>query len=76
MHVLNTIHSLFYASLKLSLVDFNQREGDATQLHQQHLRIFQAILAQDADRARSAMLDHLSAVDTKIEKILREGLSG
>lgn len=72
VHVLNTIHNLFYASLRMSLVDFNEREGDAGQLHRQHETIFQAIVAGDPEQARTAMLDHLSVVDTKIDKILRE----
>lgn len=75
IHVLTSIHSLFYASLRLSLVDFNQREGDVQLLYRQHHAVFQAIADHDPERARLAMLEHLSVVDTKIDKILNEGLS-
>ncbi len=73
IHVLTSIHSLFYTSLRLSLVDFNQREGDVQLLCRQHQSIYAAIADHDAERARLMMLEHLSAVDTKIDKILNAG---
>jgi GntR family transcriptional regulator, transcriptional repressor for pyruvate dehydrogenase complex len=73
VHVLTSIHALYYTSLRLSLVDFNQREGDAQLLYRQHHAIFEAIAAHDPERARLAMLEHLSVVDVKIDKILNAG---
>jgi len=74
VHVLTSIHALYYTSLRLALIDFNQREGDAQLLYRQHLAIFQAIADHDPERARLAMLEHLSVVDTKIDKILHASL--
>jgi GntR family transcriptional regulator, transcriptional repressor for pyruvate dehydrogenase complex len=74
VHVLTSIHALYYTSLRLALIDFNQREGDVQLLYRQHLDIFQAIDHHDPERARLAMLKHLSVVDDKIDKILNASL--
>ncbi|TKH03248.1 FadR family transcriptional regulator [Peribacillus simplex] len=42
------------------------------QLYQQHVRIYDAILAQDEDGARSAMLFHLQSVEESLERVIQK----
>ncbi|MFA1711854.1 FadR/GntR family transcriptional regulator [Peribacillus frigoritolerans] len=42
------------------------------QLYQQHVRIFDAIVAQDEDGARSAMLFHLQSVEESLDRVIKK----
>ncbi|MBX9954565.1 FadR family transcriptional regulator [Peribacillus simplex] len=42
------------------------------QLYQQHVRIYDAIVAQDEDGARSAMLFHLQSVEESLERVIQK----
>lgn len=42
------------------------------QLYQQHVRIYEAILAQDEDGARSAMLFHLQSVEESLDRVIQK----
>jgi GntR family transcriptional repressor for pyruvate dehydrogenase complex len=42
------------------------------QLYQQHVRIYDAILAQDEDGARSAMLFHLQSVEESLDRVIQK----
>ena len=42
------------------------------QLDQQHVRIYDAILAQDEDGARSAMLFHLQSVEESLDRVIQK----
>lgn len=41
------------------------------QLYQQHVRIYDAIVAQDEDGARSAMLFHLQSVEESLDRVIQ-----
>jgi GntR family transcriptional repressor for pyruvate dehydrogenase complex len=71
LHVLNTIHTLFHASVRVTLAEFNQREGEIELLLHQHRTIFEAIARRDPEGARGAMLTHLALVEEKMASILR-----
>ncbi len=71
LHVLNTIHSLFHASVRVTLAEFNQREGEIELLLQQHRSIFDAIAQRNPEGARKAMLAHLALVEQKMASILQ-----
>ncbi len=42
------------------------------QLYQQHVRIHDAIVAQDEDGARSAMLFHLQSVEESLDRVIQK----
>ncbi|MEE3953706.1 FadR/GntR family transcriptional regulator [Peribacillus frigoritolerans] len=42
------------------------------QLYQQHVRIYDAIVAQDEDEARSAMLFHLQSVEESLDRVIQK----
>ncbi|MDM5285711.1 FadR/GntR family transcriptional regulator [Peribacillus castrilensis] len=42
------------------------------QLYQQHVRIYDAIVAQDEDGARSAMLFHLQSVEESLDRVIKK----
>ncbi|MCY8937627.1 FadR family transcriptional regulator [Peribacillus frigoritolerans] len=42
------------------------------QLYQQHVRIYDAIAAQDEDGARSAMLFHLQSVEESLDRVIQK----
>ncbi|MBL3641232.1 FadR family transcriptional regulator [Bacillus sp. RHFB] len=42
------------------------------QLYQQHVRIYDAIAAQDEDEARSAMLFHLQSVEESLDRVIQK----
>lgn len=42
------------------------------ELYQQHVRIYDAIVAQDEDEARSAMLFHLQSVEESLDRVIQK----
>ncbi len=72
LHVLNTIHSLFHATIQVALMEFYRKEGYVDKLRQQHRAILEGIAARDPEGSRQAMLDHLTMVEEKMAQILQE----
>ncbi|MFA5517247.1 MAG: FadR/GntR family transcriptional regulator [Desulfuromonadales bacterium] len=66
VHVLNTIHSLFHATIQVALTEFYRKAEYVEILRHQHREIFESIAAHDPERARRAMMAHLSMVEEKM----------
>ena len=66
LHVLNTIHGLFEATIHVTLSEFYRRQGYLEPLLEQHRCIYQAIASRDPQLARQAMMDHLEFVEEKM----------
>ncbi len=72
LHVLNTIHDLFHKTVQVALTQFYRKEGMVELLHAQHQEIFAGIANRDPDRARAAMMTHLSLVEEKMSQLLSD----
>ncbi len=72
LHVLNTVHSLFHATIQVALMEFYRKEGYVAVLLNQHRRILDAIAQRDAEGARQAMTEHLVLVEEKMHQILKD----
>jgi len=70
LHLLDTIHGLYHATIQIALMEFYQRKGYIEILLDQHRSIFNAISSRDPDGARQAMMIHLEFVLEKMN-ILR-----
>ena len=73
MHVLDTIHSLFHATIQVALMEFYQKEGHIALLLKHHREILEAIAAHDPELARKKMETHLRMVEEKMATLLKEG---
>jgi len=71
IHVLNTVHNLFIATIELALQQFYNSRPEYTQiLLGQHQIIYDKIADGDAEGARKAMIEHLQWVQKKLPRIL------
>ena len=70
MHVLDSIHSLFHATIQVALMEFYQQEGHVQLLLAHHHDIMEAIAAHDPELARSKMVEHLAMVEEKMAQLL------
>ena len=70
MHVLDSIHSLFHATIQVALMEFYQQEGHIQLLLAHHHDIMEAIAAHDAELARCKMVEHLAMVEEKMAQLL------
>ena len=70
MHVLDSIHSLFHATIQVALMEFYQQEGHVQLLLTHHHDIMEAIAAHDPERARKKMMEHLAMVEEKMAQLL------
>ncbi|PLX92136.1 MAG: FadR family transcriptional regulator [Desulfuromonas sp.] len=70
IHLLDTIHSLFHATIQTALVEFYSKNGYREKLLAQHKEILDAISERDPERARQSMLDHLALVEEKMAQLL------
>lgn len=70
VHVLNTIHTLFHATIMTALSEFYTREGYIEKLLVQHRAIVEAIARRDPEGARQAMADHLVMVEKKMAQFM------
>jgi GntR family transcriptional repressor for pyruvate dehydrogenase complex len=70
MHVLDSIHSLFHATIQVALMEFYQQEGHIQLLLTHHHDIMEAIAAHDPELARSKMVEHLAMVEEKMAQLL------
>ncbi len=73
VHVLNTIHSVFHATIQVALTEFYRKEGYLDLLLTQHREILEAIADHDPERAREKMMIHLSLVEEKLAQMLGNG---
>jgi GntR family transcriptional repressor for pyruvate dehydrogenase complex len=70
MHVLDSIHSLFHATIQVALMEFYQQEGHVQLLLTHHHDIMEAIAAHDPELARKKMMEHLTMVEEKMAQLL------
>jgi len=70
MHVLDSIHSLFHATIQVALMEFYQQEGHVQLLLTHHHDIMEAIAAHDPESARKKMMEHLAMVEEKMAQLL------
>jgi GntR family transcriptional repressor for pyruvate dehydrogenase complex len=71
MHVLDSVHSLFHATIQVALVEFYRQPGHVDKLLSQHREILEAIAARDPERARRKMMEHLALVEEKMTQRLQ-----
>lgn len=71
MHVLDSIHSLFHATIQVALMEFYRQQGHIEILLIQHREILDAIAAHDPERARQKMMIHLTMVEEKMAELLQ-----
>ena len=70
MHVLDSIHSLFHATIQVALMEFCRQEGHVQLLLAHHHDIMEAIAAHDPELARRKMVEHLAMVEEKMAQLL------
>jgi len=70
MHVLDSIHSLFHATIQVALMEFYQQEGHVQLLLTHHHDIMEAIAAHDVELASKKMMEHLAMVEEKMAQLL------
>jgi GntR family transcriptional repressor for pyruvate dehydrogenase complex len=70
MHVLDSVHSLFTATIQVALMEFYRQEGHIQLLLDQHRGIMQAIADKDPELARQEMMEHLQMVEEKMAQLL------
>ena len=70
MHVLDSIHSLFHATIQVALMEFYKQEGHVRLLLDHHHDIMEAIAAHDPELARRKMMEHLAMVEEKMSQLL------
>jgi len=71
VHVLNTVHGLFLATIELALHKFYSSRPEFIRiLLGQHQAIYDNIAARDAEGARTAMAEHLQWVQKKLPSIV------
>ena len=72
MHVLDSIHSIFHATIQVALMEFYQQEGHLQKLLTHHREIMEAIAAHEPELARQKMMEHLALVEEKMAQLLNE----
>jgi len=70
MHVLDSIHSIFNATIQVALMEFYQQEGHIELLLTQHREIMDAIIEHNPELARQRMMTHLTLVEEKMAQLL------
>ena len=71
MHVLDSIHTLFHATIQVALMEFYRQQGHIEKLLTQHREIMEAIAAHDPELARQKMMTHLALVEDKMAELLK-----
>lgn len=72
MHVLDSIHSLFHATIQVALMEFYRQQGHIEKLLIQHHEILEAIAAHEPELARQKMMAHLTMVEEKMTELLKK----
>lgn len=70
MHLLDSIHSLFHATIQVALTEFYQQEEYLEKLLSHHRDILNAIETRKPEHARQKMMEHLSMVEEKMTELL------
>jgi GntR family transcriptional repressor for pyruvate dehydrogenase complex len=71
MHVLNSVHTLFYATIQVALMEFYRQQDTIQTLRDQHAEVLTAIAAHDPELAREKMMIHLAMVEKKMTELLK-----
>jgi GntR family transcriptional repressor for pyruvate dehydrogenase complex len=71
VHILDTIQTLFQATIMVALSEFYSKEGYIELLLNHHREIMEAIAARDPERARDKMMEHLTLVEEKLALFLQ-----
>ncbi len=71
MHVLDSVHTLFHATIQVALMEFYRQQGHIEKLLVQHREILEAIAAHDPELARQKMMEHLAMVEEKMTELLQ-----
>ena len=69
MHVLRSIHTLFQATIRITLSEFYRQDGFIEMLQTQHSGITKAIAGRKPALARERMLEHLRTVEQKMAEL-------
>ncbi len=72
MHVLDSVHTLFHATIQVALMEFYRQQGHIEKLLTQHREIMEAIAAHDPELARQKMMVHLAMVEEKMTELLQK----
>jgi len=72
MHVLDSVHSLFHATIQVALVEFYRQKGHIRLLLEHHRAIMDAIAARQPEVARQKMMEHLQMVEEKMAQLLSD----
>lgn len=72
MHVLDSVHTLFNATIQVALMEFYQQQGHIQLLLTHHREIMEAIAARKPELARQKMMEHLTMVEEKMAQLLNE----
>ncbi len=75
VHILDTIQTLFQATIMVALSEFYSKEGYIELLLNHHREIMEAIAARDPELARDKMMEHLTLVDEKLALFLQRDKS-
>ncbi len=70
MHVLDSIHSIFSATIQVALMEFYQQQGHIKLLLTHHREIMEAIANRQPELARQKMMEHLTMVEEKMAQLL------
>jgi GntR family transcriptional repressor for pyruvate dehydrogenase complex len=71
MHVLNSVHTLFHATIQVALMEFYRQQDTIQALRDQHAEVLTAIAAHDPELAREKMMIHLTMVEKKMTELLK-----
>jgi GntR family transcriptional repressor for pyruvate dehydrogenase complex len=72
MHVLDSIHTLFNATIQVALMEFYQQQGHIQKLLTHHREIMEAIADRQPELARQKMMEHLRMVEEKMAQLLED----
>ena len=72
MHVLDSVHSLFNATIQVALMEFYQQQGHIQLLLTHHREIMAAIADRQPELARQRMMEHLKMVEEKMAQLLND----
>jgi len=72
VHVLDTIQTLFKATIAVALNEFYTKEGYIELLLNHHREILEAIANRDPEQARDKMMVHLTLVEEKLAMFLQK----
>lgn len=72
VHTLQGLTDLLLSSVFASLKNLYHRPGPRTWINEQHAQLFEAVVGQDAERARQVALQHLDSIERGLREIEAE----